>query len=63
MENSLDTPLGFVDLELANGEIKEGEWRSHTQEDGGLQPLCLSNGGRRKIEANELRDSKDIPKQ
>ena len=55
-ENSLYTPQGFVDLELGNGEIKVGEWRSHIQEDGCLRSLNISKGGRRKIVANELRE-------
>ena len=28
-ENSLYTPQGFVDVELVDGKIKEGEWRPH----------------------------------
>ena len=57
MENSLYTPQGFVDVEVGNGEIKDGEWRSQVQHDGCLQPFNPSKGGRRKILANELREN------
>ena len=56
-ENSLYTPQGFVDVESADGKLKEGEWRSQTAENGCFRPIKLPKGGRRKILANELREN------
>ena len=56
-ENSLYTPQGFVDVKLADGKIKEGEWRSRAGHDGCLKLMKPPKGGRRKIVANELREN------
>ena len=56
-ENSLYTPQGFVDVELADGKIKEGEWRSRAGQDGCLKLMKPLEGGRRKVVANELREN------
>ena len=50
----MHTPSGFIDLELGNGEIKDGQWRSQIQEDGCLRSLNIRKDGRRKIVSNEL---------
>ena len=56
-ENSLYTTQGFVDVELADGKIKEGEWRSQAGQDGYLKLMKPPKGGRRKVVANELREN------
>jgi hypothetical protein len=56
-ENSLYTPKGFVDVILADGTIKEGEWRARVTSDGGLQSIKPMKGGRRKVEATDLREN------
>ena len=56
-ENSLYTPQGFVDVELADGKIKEGEWRSQAGQDGFLKLMKSPKGGRRKVVANERREN------
>ena len=56
-ENSLYTPQGFVDVELADGKIKEGEWRSQAGQDGSLKLMKPQRGGRRKVVVNELREN------
>ena len=56
-KNSLYTPQGFVDVELADGEIKEEEWRSQAPQDGCFKLMKFPKGGRRKVLANELRES------
>ena len=53
-ENSLYTPQGFVDVQLVDGEIKEGEWRSQAGQDGCLKLMKPPKGGWRKVVANEL---------
>ena len=57
IENSLYTPQGFVDVELADGKIKEGEWRSQAGQDGSLKLMTHPKVGRRKVVANELREN------
>ena len=52
-ENFLYTPQGFVDVELADEKIKEGEWRSQAGQDGSLK--LMKPHGRRKVVVNELR--------
>ena len=56
-ENSLYTPYGYVDTETSSGQIKNGEWRSQVQGDGGMLPIKPMKGSRRKISAVELRSS------
>ena len=56
-ENSLYTPQGFVDVELADGKIKEREWRSQAGQDGSLKLIKPPKGSRRKVVANELREN------
>ena len=53
-ENSLYTPQGFVDVELANVKIKEREWRSQAWQDGCLKFMKAPKGGLKKVVANEL---------
>ena len=54
---SLYTPQGFVDVELVDGKIKEGEWRSQAEQDGCLKLIKPPKGDRRKVVANELREN------
>ena len=56
-ENALYTPQGFVDVELVDGKIKEGEWRSQAGQDGYLNLIKPAKGGWRKVVANELREN------
>ena len=57
-ENSLYTPRGFMDVETGDGRIKPGEWRSQIgMQPGSLHQIKPAKGGRRKIEANELREN------
>ena len=56
-KNSLYAPQGFVDVELADGKIKEGEWRSQARQDGCLKLMKPPKEGRRKVVANELREN------
>ena len=56
-KNYLYTTQGFVDVELADGKIKEGEWRSQAWQDGCLKLMKPPKGGRRKVVANELREN------
>ena len=56
-ENSLYTPQGFVDVELADGKINEGECRLQARQDGCLKLMKPPKGGWRKIVANELREN------
>ena len=56
-ENVLYTPEGFVDVELADDKIKEGEWMSEADQDGGLKLMKPPKSGRRKIVPNELREN------
>ena len=51
------TPQGFADIELADGKIKEGEWRSQARQDDCLKLMQAPKGGRRKVAANELREN------
>ena len=53
-ENSLYTPQGFVDVELADVKIKEREWRSQALQDGCLKLMKPPKGGLKKVVANEL---------
>ena len=46
-----------MDVELADGTIKAGEWRAQVTSDGGLQSIKTIKGGRRKLEANNLREN------
>ena len=56
-ESSLYTPKDFVDVELADGKIKEGEWRSQAGQDGCLKLTKPLKRRRRKVVANELREN------
>ena len=56
-ENFLYTPQSFADIELADGKIKEGEWRSQARQDDCLKLMQAPKGGRRKVAANELREN------
>ena len=51
------TPQGFADIELADGKIKEGEWRSQAKQDSFLRLMKSSKDGRRKTVANKLREN------
>ena len=51
------TPQSFLDIELADGKIKEVEWSSQAGQDGCLKLMKSPRGGRRKIVANELREN------
>ena len=53
-ENSLYTPQGFVDVELADVKIKEREWRSQAWQDGCLKLMKPPKGSLKKVVANEL---------
>ena len=53
-ENSWYTPQCFVDVELVDSKIKEGEWRSQARQDGRLNLMKPLKGGQRKVAANEL---------
>ena len=57
-ENSLNTPqgFGFVDVELADSNIKKGDWRTQAGQDGCLKLMKPQKGGRRKIVTNKLRE-------
>ena len=55
-ENSLYCPYGFVDIETANGEIKEEEWRSIKLNQNCLENVKKMRGGRRKDGAKEIRE-------
>ena len=47
-----------MDVESGDGRIKQGEWRSQVgMQSGSLQQIKPAKGGRRKIEANELREN------
>ena len=54
-ENSLYTPQGFVEVELPDGKIKEGEWRSQAGKDGCLKLMKPPKGCRRTVVTNKLR--------
>ena len=56
-ENSLYTPQGFVDVKLADGKIKEGEWKSQAGQDGCLKLMKPPKDGWRKVVANERREN------
>ena len=56
-ENSLYTSQGFIDVELADGKIKEGEWRSQVGQDICLKLMKPPKGARRKVLVNELREN------
>ncbi|XP_066925582.1 putative nuclease HARBI1 [Clytia hemisphaerica] len=56
-ENSLYMLYGSIDIETFDGQIKEGQWRSRVQGDGGMLPIKPKKGSRRKISAIELRNS------
>ena len=54
-KNYLYTTQSFVDVELADGKIKEREWRSKAGQDVCLKLMKPPKGGWRKIVSNELR--------
>ena len=53
-ENSLYTPQGFADIELVDGKIKEGKWRSQVRKASCLKLMETPKGGLRKVVADEL---------
>ena len=56
--NASYCPTGYVDVEGANGVIKEGEWRRLVREkSNGLQELPKVRGSRYREDAIEMRES------
>lgn len=56
-ENSLYTPYGFIDIASNGGEIRPGDWRKMSTENGAIVPMTKLKGRRRKMQAKTVRDN------